>query len=123
MPAGGDRLLSAVRRLAPPADGSDADLLGRFVAGRDQAAFEALVRRHGPMVHAACRRELGPGPDADDAFQVAFLVLARDARRVRTPAALPGWLHRVARLSARKLRGRRRITVEVRPDDAAESSG
>ena len=120
MPAGGNRLIAAVRRLAPPADGSDADLLGRFVAARDEAAFEAIVRRHGPMVHAACRRELGPGPDADDAYQVAFLVLARDARRIHAPAALPGWLYRVARLSARKLRGRRRITVEVRPDDAAD---
>jgi len=90
MPAGGNRLIAAIRRLAPPADGSDAELLGRFVADRDEAAFEALVRRHGPMVHAACRRELGPGPDADDAFQVAFLVLARDAGRISTPAALPG---------------------------------
>jgi hypothetical protein len=29
---------------------ADSDLLERFVASRDEAAFEALVKRHGPMV-------------------------------------------------------------------------
>lgn len=57
------------------------------------------------MVHATCRRTLGHGADADDAFQATFLVLARDAARVGNGNALPGWLHRVAVRVAGKSRG------------------
>ncbi|HET6576523.1 MAG TPA: RNA polymerase sigma factor [Fimbriiglobus sp.] len=100
-------LRAAVRTLAPdsPAD-SDAELLGRYVAARDQDAFAALVRRHGPMVHAVCRRRLRGGPDADDAFQITFMVLARDAAKVARRESLPGWLYRVAYLVALKLAGK-----------------
>ena len=83
---------------AQPAD-SDAELLHRYVDRRDEDAFAELVRRHGPMVLGACRRILGPGPDADDAFQAAFLALARGAGRVRS--TVPGWLYRVAVRAAR----------------------
>jgi HlyD family secretion protein len=116
-------LRAALTRLAPdpPAD-SDAELLGRYVAARDQDAFAAIVRRHGPMVHAVCRRRLGPGPDADDAFQVAFLVLARDAAKVARRESLPGWLYRVAYLVALKLAGRnaRREADPLMDHDAAD---
>jgi RNA polymerase sigma factor (sigma-70 family) len=100
-------LRAALRTLAPdpPAD-SDAELVGRYVAARDQDAFAALVRRHGPMVHAVCRRRLRAGPDADDAFQVTFMVLARDAAKVARRESLPGWLYRVAYLVALKLAGK-----------------
>jgi RNA polymerase sigma factor (sigma-70 family) len=100
-------LRAALRTLVPdpPAD-SDAELLGRYVAARDQDAFAALVRRHGPMVHAVCRRRLRGGPDADDAFQVTFMVLARDAAKVARRESLPGWLYRVAYLVALKLAGK-----------------
>jgi RNA polymerase sigma factor (sigma-70 family) len=81
---------------------SDGDLLGRFVANRDAAAFAELVRRHGAMVLAACRRELGPTADADDACQAAFLVLARKAAAVRRADAVGAWLYGVARRVARK---------------------
>jgi RNA polymerase sigma factor (sigma-70 family) len=74
----------------------DAQLLARYTAARDEAAFEALVARHGPMVLATCRAVLKHEPDVEDAFQATFLVLARKARSVRAGDALGGWLHRVA---------------------------
>lgn len=114
-------LLAAVRRLTGPAPDPDSDaaLLARYVADRNGDAFAALVRRHGPMVRAVCRRELGPSADADDAFQATFFVLARDARKVRGES-LAGWLYRVAHRVSRKLIGRlhRHPTAALGPDDA-----
>ncbi|HYH68709.1 MAG TPA: sigma-70 family RNA polymerase sigma factor, partial [Urbifossiella sp.] len=93
-----------VRRVGPAPDPSaDADLVGRFARTADAAAFTALVRRHGPMVLAACRRLL-PGADADDAFQAVFLVLLRKAAAVRPAGAVGAWLHGVAVRTAQKVR-------------------
>jgi len=90
----------------PTNDLADAALLARFVAERDEAAFAALVRRHGPMVLGVCRRVLRHAHDADDVFQATFLVLARKAARLDGRRPLAGWLYIVARNLALKLRAR-----------------
>jgi DNA-directed RNA polymerase specialized sigma24 family protein len=76
------------------ADLSDAQLLGRFLDGRDEAAFAALVERHGPLVLATCRAVVRDRDDAEDAFQATFLLLARKGLSLRDRAALGGWLFR-----------------------------
>ena len=75
---------------------TDGQLLARYAASNDGAAFAALVARHGPMVLATCRAVLRHEHDVEDAFQATFLVLARKALSVRAGDALGGWLHRVA---------------------------
>ncbi len=84
----------------------DAQLLERFTATHDEAAFAELVRRHGPLVLRVCRQILRREHDAEDAFQATFLVLACKAASVRRAEALAGWLHRVAYHAAVQSRGR-----------------
>jgi RNA polymerase sigma factor (sigma-70 family) len=91
---------------------TDGRLLEQFIADRDAAAFETLVRRHGPMVLGVCRRVVGNLHDAEDAFQAAFLVLARKAASVSPREAVGNWLYGVARttaLRARAANARRRL--------------
>jgi RNA polymerase sigma factor (sigma-70 family) len=83
---------------------SDGQLLARFATDRDEAAFATLVRRHGPMVLAACRRLLRDWHAAQDAFQATFLVLARKAASLREPELLARWLHGVACRTAARAR-------------------
>ncbi len=99
-----------------------AQLLTRFAATRDEAAFAALVAHHGPMVLATCRRILPERADADDAFQATFLVLARKARSIGDPDRLAPWLHGVARRVAVRARSQaaRRLAVEADGDEPAD---
>ena len=90
---------------------SDQQLLDRFRRLRDEGAFAALVRRHGPMVLAVCRRVLRHAQDAEDVFQAAFLVLVRKAGSIRQQDSVGGWLYRVSyrlALRARASGSRRR---------------
>ena len=88
-------LLRYLRGIMPgPRDDqvSDRDLVVRFVRHRDEAAFAALLRRHGPMVLRLCRRLLHDEHEAEDVFQATFLALARQAPSIRKPEAVAGWL-------------------------------
>src|SRR5438105_7874532 len=83
-------------------DQSDRQLVERLLAGRDEAVFEAVVRRHGPMVYRVCWRVLRHEQDTEDAFQATFLILAKRLRTVRRHASLASWLHGVAHRLALK---------------------
>lgn len=118
------RVIDRLRAAVPDAR-SDADLAGRYLLDRDEAAFTALVRRHGPMVLGVCRRVVGDVHTADDAFQAVFLVLARRAASVRPRSAVGNWLYGVAyrtALKARAVRAKRHARfkqVDAMPEPPA----
>jgi RNA polymerase sigma factor (sigma-70 family) len=81
---------------------SDRELLQAISLRNDEAAFVALVRRHGPLVLGVCRQVLGHEHDAEDAFQATFLILAQKSASIRKGEALASWLHGVAHYTAMK---------------------
>ncbi len=116
------------QRVDPAADGlSDGELVGRFVSRRDEAAFEALLRRHGPMVLRLCRSVLRDLHAAEDAFQATFLVLACKAAAIRKQQSAAGWLYgvalRVARRARTRAEQRRRLEALALTEPAAPPAG
>ncbi|WP_165073588.1 RNA polymerase sigma factor [Paludisphaera rhizosphaerae] len=106
-------------------DDGDGRLLDRFATARDEeaeAAFRVLVARHGPMVLGVCRRILGDEHDAQDAAQAVFLILARRAGAIRSRESAAGWLYRVARRTALRLRRETARRREVAWNDGADAS-
>jgi len=102
-----DTVVRYLRRMAVQAEYrelTDPQLLLRFVAHRDEAAFAALVYRHGKMVWHVCQNVLSHTQDAEDAFQATFMVLAENPSKVRKAEALGSWLHGVALRFALKVR-------------------
>jgi RNA polymerase sigma factor (sigma-70 family) len=98
--------------LGPVTGLDDSQLLERFVARHDEAAFAALVASHGPLVLGVCRRILRDEHEIEDAFQATFLVLVRRAGSIRDAGRLGPWLHGVARrvaLRSRSEAARRRV--------------
>jgi RNA polymerase sigma factor (sigma-70 family) len=123
-----NRVMQRIRAVAIEARGgdlTDGQLLEWYLAGREEAAFTALVQRHGPMVLGVCRRVLNHAHDAEDAFQATFLVLVRKAATVRPRERVGNWLYGVAYRTALEARGtaaRRRIKERTmsRPEAAPE---
>jgi RNA polymerase sigma factor (sigma-70 family) len=120
---------AVLRRLDQLFDGGtvaglgEGQLLERYLARRDEAAFEALVARHGPMVLGVCRRVLRDPDAVDDAFQAVFLVLVRKAGAIRHRDLLGPWLHAVATRTAHRARAvasRRRAVEGAAPTPGAE---
>src|SRR5262249_13903542 len=104
---------------------TDGGLLERFVASHEEAAFEELLRRHGPMVLSVCRNLLRNSHDAEDAFQATFLVLVRRARSLLSRACVGSWLCAVAyrtavsarRAAARRVKREERAVAMLTSDD------
>jgi RNA polymerase sigma factor (sigma-70 family) len=102
-------VLRQLRRAALVQQGaglSDGQLLRAFLNDHDECVFEALVRRHGPMVMGVCRRILRHTQDAEDAFQAAFLVLVRKAASLAGREIVGDWLHGTALRTALKARAK-----------------
>jgi RNA polymerase sigma factor (sigma-70 family) len=99
---------------------TDGQLLQQFARDHAAAAFEELVRRHGPMVLRVCQRLLRAGPDAEDAFQATFIVLVRKASSIAKLESVGSWLYGVAyRIALRaKVRAQRKQERERRYDEA-----
>src|SRR5439155_13345573 len=85
---------------------TDGQLVEQFLARREEAAFEAIVRRHGAMVYRVCWRVLRQAQDTEDAFQATFLLLAQKLRTMRNQDSLASWLHGVAHRVALQAKGR-----------------
>ncbi|HJZ91951.1 MAG TPA: sigma-70 family RNA polymerase sigma factor, partial [Gemmataceae bacterium] len=96
---------------------TDAQLIADFLDHKDPSSFEALVRRHGPLVLSACRQVLRCDADAEDAFQATFVALYQKAAGIRRQPSVAGWLFRVARRTA--LRARRAAARRARHEAKA----
>jgi RNA polymerase sigma factor (sigma-70 family) len=99
------KVVQYLRRGALLSDGgglSDGQLLECYLEHREEAAFKALMRRHGAMVWGVCRRIIGSHHDAEDAFQATFLVLFRKAASVEPREMVGNWLYGVAYQTALK---------------------
>jgi RNA polymerase sigma factor (sigma-70 family) len=127
-------VLRHIRELAAAkaaVDVSDGELLERFIRGHEESAFEALVKRHGPMVLGVCQRILHHRDDAEDAWQATFLVLARKAASIGQPASVGSWLYKVAyhmaararKQAAARQKRESHAAARSAPDPLAEVTG
>src|SRR5262249_12629979 len=103
------------------ADHSDPWLVERALAKRDEAAFQVIVCRHGPMVYRVCWRVLKHPQEAEDAFQATFLVLAQKLPTLRKHASLASWLHGIAHRVA--LKARAEVAARRRREQLASQPG
>ncbi len=99
-----------------------ADLVTRARDG-DEQAWDDLVERYLGMVHAICRGHRLGVDDAADVNQVVWLRLVEHLSRIRSPAAVGGWIAATARnecLRVLRLAGRVVLTEDAELDHAEE---
>jgi RNA polymerase sigma factor (sigma-70 family) len=108
-------LRKTIRRQAEGAL-ADGALLERFISQRDEAAFEVLVWRHGPLLLSLCQRLIQNSHDAEDVLQATFLTLVKKAGSIGKRAALGSWLYKVAyRMAVRTRNSTRKSTASAAP--------
>src|SRR5258708_23538996 len=98
-------VLRQIQKMVPPREAVDSDdrqLLEQFISQHDEGAFEALLRRHGPMVLGVCQRLLSDQHESEDAFLATFLVLITKAPALKRRDLLANWLYGVAIRTALK---------------------
>ena len=96
--------------------GADDTELVKEAQKGDQAAFDALLRRHYNQIYAVCRRLAGNEADALDATQEALITLVRRIDRFDGRSKFTTWMHRVvtnACLDELRRRGRRPVPSPV----------
>lgn len=100
-------------------DTLDADLVPRAIAG-EEAAFEAIMRRHNRLLFRTARSILKSDEEAEDALQDAYLNAWRALGSFRSDARLSTWLVRIV---ANEALGRlRRSGAQIIPLDVAMNS-
>jgi RNA polymerase sigma factor (sigma-70 family) len=78
----------------------DSTLLRKYVTTRSEAAFEALVSRHAPLVYSAAMRQTRDPHLAEEVSQAVFTILANKAPRLSDRTILSGWLFKTTRFVA-----------------------
>ncbi len=97
----------------PASTVDDAEVVGR-IARHDQAAFEALMRRHNGKLFRVARAILKDDAEAEDALQDAYLDAYRHINDFRGGARLSTWLTRIVINQAlMRLRKHRRDRIVV----------
>ena len=99
---------------------TDGDLLAAYLDNNDESAIAELLRRHGPMVTATCRRIIGDHHEAEDAVQVVFMVLVEKAGSLRHAGSIAGWLYTVGRFIALRSRSAKNVRQSRLHANAAE---
>src|ERR1022692_4049135 len=101
---------------------TDQHLLERFFSQRDEAAFAALLGRHGQMVLGVCRRVLHDEHLAEDVFQATFMVLAHRAASIRKRESVGSWLHGVALRLARNAKAKAARSKRTNAQDKSQAA-
>jgi len=83
-----------MRKQIPPEGESDAELSHKARNG-DRRAWRKLIRRHTPKVYRLAARMLGPGAEAEDATQEAFVKMHRSFDSYDPTRPLGPWLGRI----------------------------
>lgn len=97
-------------------------ILAQRAADGDSAAFEVLVRRHGPFLRAFAIRLTGSPADADDVVQDSLITVWNQLGTLQDPSKVRAWMTSILSRKATDLIRSRRQSDELddeHPGDAA----